>query len=324
MPSLISQLPGCRPSVGGAGFCVRRQTHAATTRKNIYLLVKEILLASLLGLATPSSAMIGIAVGLYVPISKRLLGCILAFASGGLISALAIELAFNGAVQLHHLGFSVGAAWLLVGSGFAIGAIIYSVFSRYLIQKRREHDAKELIELLSRCDLLRHLPPQEIEIILPSVRTRRLAAGQVLFNAGDPGDLLYIVARGEIEILEANGSNGVPRDQPIASLREGEAFGEMALLSGSPRTATARAAGEVELLEIDRKDFERLVAEDQVLARAVEQLSHDRALNNLSAGTPGAASWAAIASSSLERVTHREANRLIRGWARLRNSHHSR
>jgi len=210
---------------------------------------------------------------------------------------------------------------LPVGIGFAIGAIIYSVFSRYLeqngaavryptrfrefIQKRREHDAKELIELLSRCDLLRHLPPQEIEIILPSVRTRRLAAGQVLFNAGDPGDILYIVARGEIEILEANGSNGVPPDQPIASLREGEAFGEMALLSGSPRTATARSAGDVELLEIDRKDFERLVAEDQVLARAVEQLSHDRALNNLSDGTPGAASWAAIASRSLQRVTQR-------------------
>jgi CRP-like cAMP-binding protein len=103
-----------------------------------------------------------------------------------------------------------------------------------------------LIELLSRCDLLRHLPPQEIEIILPSVR-KPLAAGQVFFNAGDPGDILYIVARGEIEILEANGSNGVPPDQPIASLPEGEAFGEMALLSDSPRTATARSAGDVEL-----------------------------------------------------------------------------
>jgi CRP-like cAMP-binding protein len=64
----------------------------------------------------------------------------------------------------------------------------------------------------------------------------------------------------------------------------------MALLSGSPRTATARSASDVELLEIDRQDFERLIAGDQVLARAVERLSHDRALNNLSAGTPGAAS----------------------------------
>jgi CRP-like cAMP-binding protein len=48
-----------------------------------------------------------------------------------------------------------------------------------------------LIELLSRCDLLRHLPPQEIETILPYVRTRRLGPGQVLFSASDPGDALY-------------------------------------------------------------------------------------------------------------------------------------
>lgn len=170
----------------------------------------EVVLAALLGLATTSSAMLGVALGLYVPISKRLLGCILAFASGGLISALAIELAFNGAIQLHHQGFGVGASWSLVGSGFAIGAIIYSAFTRYLEQKgaavryptrfrefaekRRERDAKELIALLSRCDLLRHLPPEEIEVILPCVRARRLGPGQILFSTGDPGDALYIVA----------------------------------------------------------------------------------------------------------------------------------
>jgi CRP-like cAMP-binding protein len=279
----------------------------------------EVIVAALLGLATTSSSMLGVALGLYVPLSKRLLGCILAFASGGLISALAIELAFNGALQLHHLGFGRPAAWSFVGSGFAIGATIYSVFSRYLeqkgaavryptrfrefVQKRRERDAKELIALLSRCDLLRHLPPEEIEVVLPSVHTRRWGPGQILFSTGDPGDALYIVASGKVEILEG--------DQLIASLSEGEAFGEMALLSGSSRTATARSASDVELLEIGRTDFERLVAGDQVLARAVERLSHDRALNNLSAGTPGAASWAMVASSSLDRLTQREANKIL-------------
>ena len=137
------------------------------------------------------------------------------------------------------------------------------------------------------------------------MRTRRLGPGQILFRAGDPGDALYIVASGKVEILEG--------DQPIANLGEGEgeAFGEMALLSGSSRTATVRSASDVELLEIDRKDFERLIAGDQVLARAVERLSHERALNNLSAGTPGAASWATVASSSLERLSQREANKIL-------------
>jgi hypothetical protein len=84
------------PPVGWRSRILRRSTDACSDdEKDIHLLMKEILLASLLGLATPSSAMIEVAVGLYVPISKRLLGCILAFASGGLISALAIELAFN-------------------------------------------------------------------------------------------------------------------------------------------------------------------------------------------------------------------------------------
>lgn len=282
--------------------------------------MEMVVLAALLGLATTSSSMLGVALGLYVPLSKRLLGCILAFAAGGLISALAIELAFNGARQLFHLDFGVGAAWLLVGSGFAIGATIYSVFSRYLdrmgaavrspvrfrelAETHRERDAKELIALLSRCDLMRHLPPQKIEALLHMVRTRTLEPGQVLFSAGDTGDALYIVASGEVEILEG--------DRPLATLGEGEAFGEMALLSGGPRTATVRAAGgEAELLEIDRDDFERLLAGDPVLARAVERLSHDRALTNLSAGTPGAANWATIASASLDRLTKREANKIL-------------
>jgi hypothetical protein len=108
-------------------------------------------------------------------------------------------------------------------------AVRYPTLFREFVQKRRERDAKELIALLSRCDLLRHLPPEEIEVVLPSVRTRRWGPGQILFSAGDPGDALYIVASGKVEILEG--------DQLIASLSEGEAFGEMALLSGSSRTA---------------------------------------------------------------------------------------
>ena len=54
-------------------------------------------MASLLGLGTTSSSLLGAAIGLYVPFSKRPLACLLAFAAGALISALAIELAYQGA-----------------------------------------------------------------------------------------------------------------------------------------------------------------------------------------------------------------------------------
>src|ERR1700704_1795968 len=286
-----------------------------------------LLFAAALGLGTTSSTMLGAAIGLYCPLSKRVLACVLAFAAGSLISALAIELAFQSVQELHHRGFGLGAGWAFAGSGFALGATIYYGISRYLEAKgaairsparfreyareRKRHDAQELIGLLSRCDLLRHLPADEIEALLPYVRSRHLAANETLFRAGDPGDALYIVARGEVEIL----GDASPALQPahrFAQLGEGAAFGEMALLSGGQRTATVRSVGETDLLAIEKRDFDELVANDPRLAEAVERLSHQRAITNLGAGGPHAATWAKVATASLDHLSRNEANRMLK------------
>jgi zinc transporter ZupT len=265
--------------------------------------------------------MLGATLGLYARFSKKVLACVLAFASGSLISALAIELAFQGAQELHHKGFGAQAAWGFIGGGFALGAMAYYWGSLFLEKKgaavryptrfreyaleRRQQEAKRLIALLSKCDLLRHLPPEEIEQILPYVRTRELPVGEILFRAGDPGDALYIVAQGKVEVLEAGAG------RPIAELDEGRAFGEMALLSGGVRTATIRAATDTELLEISKDDFAKLVAADRELARAVHRLSHERALANLSAGGPDPSTWAQVATSNVQHLSRDEEKKML-------------
>ena len=80
---------------------------------------QQLAVASLLGLATTSSSLLGAAVGLYIPFSKRPLACLLGFAAGALISALAIELAYESALSLHHRGYDAHAAWAFVSAGFA-------------------------------------------------------------------------------------------------------------------------------------------------------------------------------------------------------------
>jgi hypothetical protein len=90
---------------------------------------------ALLGLATTSSVMLGTVVGLYIPISKKVLASVLAFAAGSLIAALAIELAFEGARDLIRHGANVHVAWLSIVGGFAVGAIVYYVTSLFLDQK---------------------------------------------------------------------------------------------------------------------------------------------------------------------------------------------
>ena len=170
----------------------------------------ELAMASLLGLGTTSSSLLGAAIGLYVPFSKRPLACLLAFAAGALISALAIELAYEGAQSLHHQGYNTRTAWAFVSAGFGAGAIIYYSASLFLEKKgaavryvtqfreyalaRKQADASERIKLLATCDLMRHLPADQIERILPCIRDRQLKADEILFRAGDPGDALYIVA----------------------------------------------------------------------------------------------------------------------------------
>jgi Cyclic nucleotide-binding domain len=122
---------------------------------------------------------------------------------------------------------------------------------------RKQQDARETIRLLSKCALLRHLPAEEVEQILPCVRTRHLESGEILFQAGDPPDALYIVARGKVDVLSATSSqhpSGHAMGEKLAELGEGQAFGEMALLSGEPRTATIQSVAQTDLLEIGKED----------------------------------------------------------------------
>lgn len=175
------------------------------------------------------------------------------------------------------------------------GAVLRSPtrFREYLIDQKQK-DSKELIALLAKCDLLRHLPPDDIEGVLPAIHSRRLGADEILFRAGDLGDALYIVARGAVDALSDEPAGG---QKSIAQLVEGHAFGEMALLTGHPRTATIRAAVDTDLLEIGKDDFERVTRADRRVARAVERLSHERAVTNLAAGAANPSRWAQVAAS---------------------------
>ncbi|QPF85531.1 cyclic nucleotide-binding domain-containing protein [Bradyrhizobium genosp. L] len=270
-------------------------------------------MASLLGLVTTSSSLIGAAIGLHLSISKRLL----AFAAGSLISALAIELAYEGAQSLHHQNFDAHGAWAFISAGFATGAIIYWSTSLFLEKKgaairyvtqfrefalaRKHADNSERIKLLSKSGLMCHLPAEEIEPILAVIGDHQMKAGEILFRAGDPGDALYIVAKGRVEVLKGD----APGDgAPLAVLGAGAVFGEMALLSGEPRTATIRAAEDTKLLAIAKADFEQLLARDDQLAAAAQRISHQRAISNLSAKGANAALWAKVASRSLDLHRH--------------------
>ena len=84
---------------------------------------------------------------------------------------------------------------------------------------------------------------------------RRVAkAGEIIVQEGDPGDSMFIVSTGEVRAtIRRDGA-----ELPVATMRDGDFFGEMAVLSGEPRTATVTAVKTTELLELSREHLSEI------------------------------------------------------------------
>jgi cAMP-dependent protein kinase regulator len=124
------------------------------------------------------------------------------------------------------------------------------VRDRYEIAARIRASAEERSELAS-LPFFRGLDPLELDRIAARLVTRRFPAGQTVMSEGDPGDRYYVVREGKAEVSIGGGT--------VRRLGRGEAFGELALLYGHPRTATVTAATDLVLAGLGREDFLRLV-----------------------------------------------------------------
>ncbi|HET6438882.1 MAG TPA: cyclic nucleotide-binding domain-containing protein [Anaeromyxobacter sp.] len=99
---------------------------------------------------------------------------------------------------------------------------------------------------------------------------RDFPAGAVVFDEGDPGSRMYVIVYGAVRIEKRVGS----RSLTLAVLGPGEAFGEMALLEGAPRSASAVVERPSRILEIDEAAFEDLVQNNgEVALRLLRRLS---------------------------------------------------
>jgi CRP/FNR family transcriptional regulator, cyclic AMP receptor protein len=99
---------------------------------------------------------------------------------------------------------------------------------------------------------------------------RDFAPGSVLFEEGQPGDYMYVVQTGEVEIRRRVGD----RDRVLAVLPAGEFFGEMAILNGRPRSATAVVRTASRLLVIEGKTFEAMLrARPEIALRIIKALA---------------------------------------------------
>ena len=119
----------------------------------------------------------------------------------------------------------------------------------------RGREGASATALLRRCPLFCSFSEEEIATLAETAETLSVARGETVFRQGEPGEHLFLIASGSMR-LSTSTREGF--EQPIALLGPGSCFGEMALLDGEPRSATATAARASELLRVGRASLEGL------------------------------------------------------------------
>jgi uncharacterized membrane protein len=111
-------------------------------------------------------------------------------------------------------------------------------------------------EMLAGVPLFALLDDQERAALAARIGTINIPGGQVIFHHGDPGDTMYVIRAGEVEIFFKNDTG---ERILLETLRAGDFFGEISLLDGGPRTASALVTKDLEALTVDRGDLDEFL-----------------------------------------------------------------
>jgi CRP/FNR family transcriptional regulator, cyclic AMP receptor protein len=126
--------------------------------------------------------------------------------------------------------------------------------------------ARPLAETLATVPFFSGLDAASLDRVTRGMRTRRFRRGEVIFHLGDPGDALFIVVSGAIKIMLPSDTGD---EAILATLRAGDVFGELALLDGAPRSATAVAQEASETAILPRAQFRELLATEPAIRDAL-------------------------------------------------------
>jgi CRP/FNR family transcriptional regulator, cyclic AMP receptor protein len=121
----------------------------------------------------------------------------------------------------------------------------------------------QMVALIGATRLFGDMKPWDQEALSEYLEAWRVESGQTIFVEGQPGKLLAVVVAGRVEIVKTSEFGLV---HSVAELTTGMALGEMSLIDGEPRSATARMAETGTLLVLQEREFNRLLLDRPALA----------------------------------------------------------
>lgn len=160
------------------------------------------------------------------------------------------------------------------------------------LKQSKDINPADIFKRLSQIDILRTLPPESIQDLIPHLEFMKFSAGSVLIEQDAEADGMYFIEKGSALVLR--------RDvKETRQIDAGSAVGEIALLTGGRRTATVKAQTEMEVWKLPKKNFQVMSDTTSSLRPILETLMNHR-LQDTPVHLPNQRVWAATALRALE------------------------
>lgn len=124
-------------------------------------------------------------------------------------------------------------------------------------------------DLLKRVALFQNGDMLFLSQVIQALRPKMAEAGEMIINKGEIGREMYLLARGEVDVLDDSGN-------VVKVLKDGDFFGEVALLKSTPRMANVRARSSCDLFVLDKADFNRILHDHPQFAESVMKVANER------------------------------------------------
>ena len=233
-------------------------------------------------------------IGRVVALERRALLACVVILSGVMMAAAAIMHVVEGHIQPDRLGDMSKAMWwsaamlAKIGGGelepvTATGRIIaaitvmlgifcfalpVAIIGRGFYEEIRRRDFVVTFALVARVPLFAHLDAASVSDLVGILKARTVPAGTVIIRKGEPGDSMYLIASGMVQVDTSEGK---------VRLQEGDFFGEVALLTRERRTATVTTIRSTDLLVLDCDDFHRFIDRNPEVAAQLRGVAKERA-----------------------------------------------
>ena len=172
---------------------------------------------------------------------------------------------YGDAVPVTGVGRVIGGLVMILG--LAMFALPVGIIASGFATEIHRRDFVVTWGMVARVPLFAKLDALSVARITNLLRARMVVPDVTIFRRGDPPDAMYFIASGEAEVDL--------KPEPLR-LREGDFFGEIALLRETPRTATIRTVTQCRLLVLDKQDFKDLLETDGDLRQAIIEVAEQR------------------------------------------------